>query len=84
MKKNIRGIIEKEIKVQILGESYDEMVYNFLDEAEELTDKLKNLINRLPYNGDTCETSQKVCLVNQLNELIKNFSGIRREDFFTS
>jgi len=43
--------------------------------------QMQGYINEMPYKGDKCEDSQKVCLQNILNDLGKNLIGLEDEDF---
>ena len=48
--------------------------------AENHIEQLQNLINQMPYKGDTCSESQKLCLQQALNELEHNVNGVEEED----
>lgn len=50
---------------------------------QELHDLLKPIeakINTLPYKGDKCSNSQKICLIQALNKLEHNINGLEKED----
>lgn len=49
-------------------------------QAEVHIARLQQLIEQLPWRGDTEETSQKVCLQNALNALERNVTGLTADD----
>jgi hypothetical protein len=58
----------------------------FVDRSIRLIDDLTDLIERMPYKGDKCECSQKMCLLITLlqfenNLLHFNVNGTMPEDF---
>lgn len=44
--------------------------------------ELRGLVESLPYKGDRCEDSQKICLRVSLNDVEACINGLRVEDFF--
>jgi hypothetical protein len=55
---------------------------SFQDRAEVLIDTFRDkVINMLPNNGDTIETSQKIALICSLNQLEATVNGTTIEDF---
>ncbi len=53
----------------------------FKNKAEKLIDKIQDLINQMPYKGDTQSDSQKICLTHQLNEFYYTVNGVEDSDF---
>jgi hypothetical protein len=53
----------------------------FVDRSIRLIDDLTDLIERMPYKGDKCECSQKMCLLITLLQFENNVNGTRPEDF---
>jgi hypothetical protein len=53
----------------------------FETEALHLIEKLEELIETMPNMGDTCEDSQKVCLVAALYKLEQTVNGVSTDDF---
>jgi hypothetical protein len=53
----------------------------FEKKAQILIDKFQNLIDLMPYRGDVCSESQKLCLQQALNELDHNVNGVEDLDF---
>ena len=58
-----------------------ERSFAFKKRSIELLDQLEALINEMPYKGDTCEESQKMCLTNSLMDLSHCFNGVEISDF---
>lgn len=54
---------------------------NWKHEVEELLQKIEDKIEELPYQGDVCEDSQKICLTQALQELWHNVNGVTDADF---
>ena len=50
-----------------------ELLYAQTEEARVLADCLKN-------DGDTCSTSQRMCLINAIHEVDSVIAGITKED----
>lgn len=48
---------------------------------EDLIERFRGLIERMPYHGDKCEDSQRQCLLQVLFDLEKNVNGLRPRDF---
>jgi len=53
----------------------------FVEKAANLTSQLEDLVDTLPYRGDVCSESQKVCLNQAVFEVYNNISGLNDEDF---
>jgi hypothetical protein len=53
----------------------------FKREALHLIEKLEELIETMPNMGNTCEDSQKVCLVVTLHKLEQMVNGVSTDDF---
>lgn len=53
----------------------------FVDRAGRLIDDLHELIKQMPYKGDKCWQSQKMCLSNALSAFEHNINGTTPEDF---
>ena len=53
-------------------EAYKQEMESLLDLMEDLTD---DLTDDLPYQGDTCEFSQK--MLNAISELRQNINGLQ-------
>lgn len=49
--------------------------------VEKLIDKIEDLIEKIPYHGDSCSESQKVCLKQALNEFSYTVNGVEESDF---
>lgn len=54
----------------------------FKKKAQSLIDQFQALINGMPWQGDTCEESQKLCLQKDLNELQWSVNGTNYLDFY--
>jgi len=52
----------------------------FQAELENKISEIENLIEQMPYKGDKCETSQKICLTQALNEFGYAVNGIEQSD----
>ncbi len=56
-------------------------VNNLTQKMEALTDSLHKLVEcNLVNDGDTEETSQRICLLNRINDLETNINGISVDD----
>lgn len=53
----------------------------FQIDMNNLISKAKYVIQRLPDKGDKESDSQKICLINALNELEYTVNGVEMEDF---
>lgn len=53
----------------------------FQELLQEKLEEIEELVNQLPYKGDTCHASQKVCLLNSIKGLSSNINGLTLEDF---
>lgn len=53
----------------------------FVFKAEALIDQFQELINTMPYKGDTCSESQTVCFQNALDVLSCIVNGTTEKDF---
>lgn len=53
----------------------------FKIKANALIYKLELLIDKMPYQGDSCTESQKVCLKQALREVEFNVTGVEDDDF---
>jgi hypothetical protein len=49
-------------------------------ELHSLLEPIEAKINTLPYKGDKCSDSQKICLIQALYELEHNINGLEKED----
>jgi|SanBayMetagenome_1026888.scaffolds.fasta_scaffold22374_1 hypothetical protein len=61
---------------------YQEKYEKYKLEMEKLLGKMAILTTELPYKGDTCETSQKICLITAINQVQMNVNGLEVSDFF--
>lgn len=49
--------------------------------AQDLIDKIEDLVNQqIPQKGDRAEDCQYLAIINSLNELESNFSGLESKD----
>lgn len=55
-------------------------IVTFQKRLNVLIDKFQGLIDKMPYKGDTSETSQKVALQIALNDLSYTINAIEEED----
>ena len=54
------------------------------EQANEMLDTLRDMIEEtLPFKGDTCQESQKVCLLEAINKVEKCLNGLEEEDLNT-
>ena len=54
----------------------------FKADATRHIEALSKLIeDNLPYQGDTCETSQRICILNSLKQLEATVEGLIDDDF---
>jgi len=61
---------------------YQAKYEKYKKEVEELLDRVFYLTEDMPYQGDTCETSQRVCLLNAIGKVQSNVNGLEVSDFF--
>lgn len=52
----------------------------FVEKLHELLNKLENKVDTMPYQGDSCNKSQKICLQISINDLRAHINGIEDED----
>lgn len=52
----------------------------FTEKLEKETEKIRRIIETMPYRGNTSEESQKVNLTMHLNKLEACINGIEEED----
>ena len=52
----------------------------FVEELHELLNKVENKVDTMPYQGNSCNNSQKVCLQISINDLRATINGIEDED----
>lgn len=52
----------------------------FKKKAEKLTDKLRELFDKMPDKGNASWESQKICLINALNQLEMAINGTEQSD----
>ena len=57
-----------------------ERAEKFKKRIEALIEKIEDLIDEMPYRGDSEKESQKVYLLNQLNEFSYAVNGIKESD----
>ncbi len=60
---------------------YQSQCEKYKKEMEELLERMEDLTNRLPYKGDKCEDSQKICLISAIHEVYASLSGLDVIDF---
>lgn len=58
-----------------------ERAEKFKKRIEALIEKIEDLIDEMPYRGDSEKESQKVYLLNQLNEFSYAVNGVKESDF---
>ncbi len=58
-------------------------IIDFITKSEDLINSCEDLINELPDQGLTCETSQKLCLLNALSSFHRSLGGLEIGDFET-
>lgn len=71
---------KKEAK-EALEEEYTKQMEEFKKEMTKLLRKMTTITCGLPYKGDTCEESQKICLINAINTVRQSVNGITISDF---
>ncbi len=54
---------------------------NFKDRAVILLEQLEELVNEMPFRGNSEEESQKVCLANAIHKLHSVVNGVEDSDF---
>lgn len=69
----LRYMLDNHYQVNI--NEYKELVESLLEQILELTETY------LPYKGDTCEFSQKVCIVNAIAEVNYCINSLEDKDF---
>lgn len=52
----------------------------FKDQLYKLLRQIEVAVELMPYKGDKCENSQKVCLQQAINELEHNINGVSDKD----
>ncbi|MDB4590943.1 DUF4116 domain-containing protein [Flavobacteriaceae bacterium] len=72
-----RGYWTYEIKESI---TKDEGHLKLQNQLQTHINDINQIINTLPDKGDTCEESQKICLLNTLQQFEHNVNGIEKED----
>lgn len=53
---------------------------NLKSKLMKLSDSMYGLVKAMPDKGNSCDDSQKVCLLNAINELDSLISGIEDSD----
>ncbi len=53
----------------------------FKNRVEKLIGKIETIIDKMPDKGDTCETSQKICLRQAINDFSYTVNGVTEKDF---
>lgn len=53
----------------------------FKEQVERYIDEISELISKMPYKGDSECESQKICLMNQLNQFSHVVNGVEDSDF---
>jgi hypothetical protein len=53
----------------------------FKRKVDALIEKIEDIINEMPYHGDSEEESQKIYLINQLNQFSYAVNGVKESDF---
>lgn len=53
----------------------------FKNKVEDLVSQIEDIIKEMPYRGDSEIESQKIFLLNQLNQFSYAVNGVRDEDF---
>ena len=56
-------------------------IEEFHERIESLIEEIEDLISEMPYKGDSETKSQKIYLINQLNQFHYAVNGIEEEDF---
>jgi len=57
-------------------------VSDFQNKAQALLDKLEALVNaNIKNDGDTSETSQRMCILNNIATVSRSVNGVEPEDF---
>ena len=62
------------IKTQMKAEPFKNLLREKLEEIENL------IYNNIDNDGNTCETSQRICVINALKELDAAINGIEDND----
>ena len=61
-----------------------ESAKDIAEQLDELADEMYSIVHRkMPEKGDECEDSQRICLLNALDELSSLINGISEKDFET-
>lgn len=56
-------------------------IFTLISELEKMAYAMEDYVEKaLPYKGDVCEDSQKVCLLNAIGELQNNINGLEESD----
>jgi frataxin-like iron-binding protein CyaY len=53
----------------------------FKNRVEDLVSQIEDIINKMPYKGDSETESQKIYLMNKLNQFSYAVNGVEDEDF---
>jgi hypothetical protein len=62
-------------------EKYTRQMEKYKKQMVTLVDKMLTMTSTLPYKGDICEDSQKVCLIVAINEVDHCLNGLKLSDF---
>ena len=54
---------------------------DFKDKVEALVSQIEDVISKMPYKGDSENESQKIYLINQLNQFTYAVNGVEDSDF---
>lgn len=53
----------------------------FKAKAETTMGKVRRLVDKMPYKGDKCQDSQRMCLILAINNLEYQINGVKPSDF---
>jgi len=56
------------------------MVRKFKERLESLVSEIENVIDEMPFKGNSCQESQKICLIQALNKFSFAINGIEKDD----
>jgi hypothetical protein len=56
----------------------------FKNELYRLLRQIETAVELMPYKGDKCEDSQRICLIQAINELEHTINGISDKDLVDS
>jgi|SanBayMetagenome_1026888.scaffolds.fasta_scaffold00620_8 hypothetical protein len=56
-------------------------IEEYKNQMEKLLDEMKSLTDQLPYKGDKCKDSQKMCLLQAIFEVSVCLNGLEPSDF---